>query len=104
MKNNDLLPIILEREAEKLRQEREVFDQRKAQENLWFKLRLIMGYSSIFLLGAIMVVSSYIILNHTIFPFNIVISAGVAIFSDVLGLLICVWKIVLNPSRNRRKL
>ena len=98
MNTNDFLPIILERETEKLRQEKEIFDQQKIQENRWFKLRLIMGYSSLVLLGAIMIVSSYIVLNHIDFPATVVPAAGVALFGDVLGLLICVWKIVLNPN------
>ena len=98
MKNNDFLPVILERESEKLRQERETFDQRKEQEYRWFKLRLVMGYSAVVLLGAIMVVSSYIVLNHSTFPGIVVTAAGGALFGDVLGLIVCVWKIVLNPN------
>ena len=98
MNKDHYLPVILEREAEKLRQEKETFDQRKEQENRWFKLRLIMGYSAVVLLAAIMVVSSFIVLNHQKFPGAVVTAAGGALFGDVLGLLICVWKIVLNPS------
>lgn len=98
MSRTVLLPVILERETEKLRQEKETFDQRKEQENRWFKLRLIMGYSAVILLVAIMIVSSFIVLNHSTFPGNVVTAAGAALFGDVLGLLICVWKIVLNPN------
>lgn len=98
MNKDDFLPVILEREAEKLRQEKETFDQRKEQENRWFKLRLIMGYSAVVLLAAIMVVSSFIVLNHQKFPGAVVTVSGGALFGDVLGLLICVWKIVLNPN------
>ena len=98
MNTNEFLPIILERETEKLRQEKEIFDQRKIQENRWFRLRIIMGYSSVVLLGTIMIVSSYIILNNSDFPISVVTASGAALFGDVLGLLICVWKIVLNPN------
>jgi hypothetical protein len=98
MNTNDLLPVILEREAEKLRQEKETFNQRKEQENRWFKLRLIMGYSAVVLLTVIMVVSSFIVLNYKNFPASVITSASIAFFGDVLGLLICVWKIVLNPN------
>ncbi len=98
MNKDDFLPVILERESEKLRQEKETFDQRKEQENRWFKLRLIMGYSAVVLLAAIMVVSSFIVLNYKEFPAFVVTAAGGALFGDVLGLLICVWKIVLNPN------
>ncbi|GAB7028144.1 hypothetical protein [Geotalea toluenoxydans] len=98
MNKDDFLPVIFEREAEKLRQEKETFDQRKTQENLWFTLRLVMGYSAVFLLGVIMVVSSYIVFKHSEFPPEVVTAAGAALFGDVLGLIVCVWKIVLNPN------
>ena len=98
MYHEKLFQIIINREAEKLRQEEEIFNQHKDQENLWFKLRLVMGYSSVFLLGVIMVISSYIILKHNIFPPTVVTAAGATLFGDVLGLLMCVWKIVLNPT------
>lgn len=98
MSKNDLLPVILEREAEKLRQEKEIFDQRKGQESRWFILRLVMGYSAVGLLGIIMIVSSFIIFHHDNFPNTILTLACSALFVDVVGLLICVWKIVLNPS------
>ena len=68
MNSKEYLPVILERESEKLRQERETFDQWKKQENLWFVLRLVMGYSAVVLLFAIMVVSAYIVLKHSHFP------------------------------------
>jgi hypothetical protein len=93
-----LVPIMLERETEKLRQEKETFDRRKDQEKRWFRLRLVMGYSAVILLLAIMFVSSWIVLNHQAFPGSVVAGASAAFFGDVLGLLICVWKIVLNPS------
>lgn len=91
-------PVMIERADEQLRQERETFDQRKWQESQWFKLRLFMGYSSVVLLTAIMFVSSYILLNASEFSDYVVAAAGSALFIDVLGLLIGVWKIVLNPA------
>jgi hypothetical protein len=83
---------------ERLRQERETFNQHKAHEDRWFLLRLVMGYSSVVLLGAVMVVSSYVLLNNTAFPAGVVTAAGGALFVDVLGLLLGVWKIALNPN------
>ena len=98
MAENNLNPVIIERAMERLRQERETFEQRKRHENLWFNLRLAMGFSSIGLLAAIMVVSTVVIFNNKNFPSSIVTSCGIALFTDVLGLLIAVWKIVLNPK------
>lgn len=94
----DLSPVVIERAIERLRQERETFNQHKAHEDRWFLLRLVMGYSSVLLLAAIMVVSSYVLLNNKLFPATVVTAAGAALFGDVLGLLVGVWKIALNPN------
>lgn len=96
--NGELTPVIIERASEQLRQERETFDQAKKQEHLWFVLRLSMGFSSIVLLSAVMFIAVYIIFNYQSFPSSIATAAGAALFADVLGLLIGVWKITLNPK------
>lgn len=98
MANDDLTPIKIERAMEQLRQEREVFEQRKVQEARWFALRLTMGYASVGLLFAVMVICCGILFNSLIFPEFTVKAAGAALFADVLGLLIGVWKIVLKPD------
>lgn len=98
MPNEDVTPILIERAAEQLRQEREIFEQRKLQESRWFYLRLVMGYSSVILLTSVAAVSSYILMNSGSFSTTVVASAGAALFVDISGLLIAVWKIVLNPS------
>lgn len=98
MQVDDLTPIKIERATEQLRQEREVFDQRKAQEARWFVLRLTMGYSSVALLLAVMVLCGLVLFDSQRFPEFTVKAAGAALFVDVLGLLIGVWKIVLKPD------
>lgn len=98
MANSFLSSVAIERATEQLRQERETFNQAKQHEARWFVLRLIMGYSSVVLLGAVMVVASYILFNAADFPAGVVTTAGGALFVDVLGLLIAVWKIALNPD------
>ncbi|UTF58769.1 hypothetical protein [Gilvimarinus sp. DA14] len=95
--NSELNPVIVERASEQLRQERETFDQAKAHDQWWFILRLVMGFSSVVLLVAVMVVSVYILFNSTDFPVQVVTAAGAALFVDVLGMLMGVWKIALNP-------
>lgn len=96
--STELTPVIIERASEQLRQERETFDQAKSQEHWWFMLRLMMGFSSIVLLVAVMVISVYILFNHAAFPVAVVTAAGSSLFIDVLGMLIGVWKIALNPK------
>lgn len=98
MSNNETTPIRIERAMEQLRQEREVFDQRKHQEARWFVLRLSMGYSSIILLFVVIVICAFVLYDNTKFPDFTVKSAGAALFADVIGLLISVWKVVLKPD------
>ena len=99
MKNQDnFAPVVLARATEQLRQERETFDQARRHESLWFCLRLVMGYASVVLLAAIMIVASLILFRASQFPITVVTAAAAALFADVLGLLIAVWKIVLNPN------
>lgn len=98
MPNNDVTPIQIERAMEQLRQEREVFDQRKNQESRWFLLRLTMGYTSVVLLFAVIAISTLVLFNSSSFPEFTVKAAGAALFADVVGLLIGVWKIVLKPD------
>lgn len=86
------------RAFEQLRQERETFNQAKDLEGRWFFLRLIMGYSAVALLAAIMIVASYVLFNASDFPGSVLTAAGGALFVDALGLVIAVWKIALNPT------
>lgn len=90
--------IDIERASERIRQERETFDQRKKQDSQWFILKLIMGFTSILLLAVVLVISAFVLLNHEVFPKSVVGYAGVALFVDILGVIISVWKIVLNPN------
>lgn len=98
MDHAQITPVVLARASEQLRQERETFDQAKQHEARWFVLRLVMGYAAVILLAAIMAVASYLLFNASIFPPAVVTAAGAALFVDVLGLLIAVWKIALNPN------
>lgn len=98
MASDEITPIRIERAMEQLRQEREVFNQRKSQESRWFVLRLTMGYASVILLFAVIVISSLVLFNSQNFPNFTVKAAGAALFADVLGLLVGVWKIVLKPD------
>lgn len=96
--NLELNPVIIERAAEQLRQEKETFNQAKSHDHSWFRLRLIMGFASVILLIAVMFISTYILLYNIDFPSSVVTAAGASLFVDVLGMLTGVWKIALNPK------
>lgn len=83
---------------ERLRQERETFDQRKQQNARWFTLRLTMGFIAALLLPVVAVIMLVMMLGHEQFPSSVVGWAGRILFADVVGLLITVWKFALNPG------
>lgn len=93
-----LSAIEIEKATELIRQQRETFNQRKQQDSQWFVLKLVMGFSSIFLLAIVLIFSIYILINHGVFPEQVVASACVALLIDILGLIASVWKIVLNSN------
>jgi hypothetical protein len=84
------------RSQERLRQERETFDQKKRQDSRWFLLRLAMGWSAVVLLPAIGGISGWVIASHSHFSAGTVTLASSALFVDSLGLILAVWRIVLG--------
>lgn len=98
MSNVNPSPQALLRLEEQLRQERETFDHRKLQDSRWFALRLRMGYTAAVMLPLVALACAYVLLNHPQFPPSVVTSAGAALLVDVLGLVVAVWKVVLNPG------
>jgi len=98
MKASHPTAIEIERATEQIRQERETFDQQKSHSERWFKLRLTMGYSSVALLAAVMSISGYVLFHASAFPSSVLTLAGSALFVDVLGLLVGVWRISMNPK------
>lgn len=90
--------IAIEEAMERLRQEQVTFEQRKLQDERWFTLRLRTGYTAVVVLPTIAVLCGWIVLKAADYPAAAVTAASATLFGDVLGLLIAVWKVVLNPS------
>jgi len=90
--------IAIQNAMERLRQEKETFDQRQRQEDKWFLLRIVMGYTAVILLPSVAAISGYIIIDSNIYSVTTVAAAAAALFVDVLGLLSAIWKVVLNQE------
>lgn len=90
------IAIDLQRAAESLRQAQETFDQRKAHVERWFKMRLTMGWVAVILLPTIFIVTTYIVFNDEQFPAAAVSAASGALFLDVLGIVVFVWRVVFS--------
>jgi hypothetical protein len=85
-------------QSERLRQERETFDQMKVQSERWFSLRLAMAYATIVILFAIATVAAWITLHPVIYSPATVSIAAAALFADTLGLAIAIFRLVLRPQ------
>lgn len=83
---------------ERLRQERETFDQRKQQDARWFVIRQVMSWVAVVLVPAVAVTCGWIIFNYDDFTTAIVTVATSALLADTLGLCISIWKIVLGSG------
>ena len=93
---------MLAQAEERLRQERETFEQRMRQDAHWFRLRLTMGFIAAILLPTFAIAAAYVLVLHEQFPASIVTAASAVIFVDVTGLVIAAWKLVLNPTSATR--
>lgn len=98
MSDSKMTATKLLRLEEQIRQEQETFNLRKGHEERWFNLRLRMGYMAVLVLPLILFICSFVIYNHDSYPASVVTLASSALLVDVLGLVISVWKLVLNPS------
>jgi hypothetical protein len=83
---------------ERLRQEREIFDQKKKQDHAFFYLRVVMGGVAIAVFLGICVFSGYVILNTSSFSVGAVTAATTALLVEALGLVVSVWRIILGSG------
>lgn len=83
---------------ERLRQERETFDQIKQQDARSFVIRQAMSWIAVFLLPVFAVTCGWIIFNYKNFTTAEVTTATSALLCDTLGLILSIWKIVLGSG------
>lgn len=90
-------PIAVQRALERLRQERETFDQQKRQDQHWFQLRLVMGGVAVLVIPAVFIVCIWLLADPDQSPTTKTLAAS-TLLVDVLSLAAAVWKIVLSPA------
>jgi hypothetical protein len=91
-------PLVIARLSQQLRQEQELFDQRKAQDQERFRLWLAMGWTAIVLFVVICAFAGFVVLDHGDFSTSTVVAATSALLIEALGLLVAVWKKVLGKG------
>ena len=85
MTSEETRSLAAERHQERLRQERQTFDQRRHQDAWSFTLGFLVRCLAVVLLIAVMIVAAYILLNSARFSKSVAALAGGAIFVDILG-------------------
>lgn len=90
--------VVLAQAEERLRQEREVFDQQKAQDKKTFVLRLTMGWTAVVLLVAICAFAGYVIVNHRAYGTTTVTAATSALLVEALGIAGAIWRGTLGKG------
>jgi len=81
-----------------LEQEKICFEENKKHFIRWNILKLIMGYSALFVLVCIMFICGFVILNHSNFNEIILISSIGVLFTDIVLLMFTIYKIVLKEN------
>jgi uncharacterized membrane protein YqjE len=85
-------------EDERLRQERETFDQRKFEAIAWSRLRLTMGWTALVLLVALSAASIFVLLSHKTFPAVATSAAASTVLVQTLALVAAVWRLVIGSG------
>lgn len=90
-----------QRSSERLRQERETFDQLKAHDAIWFKLKLAAGATAILGFAAILLVAAFILLQPTRYSADMLALGAYAMIADIVALIgVTIGMIFKDGSRN----
>jgi hypothetical protein len=81
-----------------LEQEKICFIESRKHYIRWNLLKLVMGYSAIVILICIMLICGIVIFNYTRFSERIIFSCICALFIDIVGLMVSIYKIVLKEN------
>lgn len=95
--DNDPQSVVLQQALERLRQERDIFDLKKAQDAQWHRLQMGMGWTALVLIPAIMVICMVLLLDSHV-DSTIKALAADALLVDIVGLMVAIWKIMLGPT------
>lgn len=99
--NDQREAVAIARLNERLRQERELFNQRKKQDVRSFRLWMAMGWTAVVLFPAICAFSGFVLVNHGEFADGIVALAASALLVEALGLVGAVWRAAMGYRPKR---
>ena len=86
------------RSHERLRQERETFDQLKVHDAIWFKLKLATGTIAILAFIVVLFVASRVLLNPSAYSAATLATAAIAMIADIAGLVGLVFGLVFRDG------
>lgn len=83
---------------ERLRQERETFDQKKDKDRRSFRLRMTMGWIACVMLPVIAAASILVLLFRESFPAPTVTISSATLLAEVVGCFVAIWKTFAGKS------
>ena len=89
------------RDSERLRQERETFDQLKAHDHWWFWLRLVAASILIAALVTVLIVAASVVLSPTYYSDRAVRLAAFLLLADIACLAGGVCLVVIRDGQSR---
>lgn len=98
-RDSSLLALKKEITHQSLIHHEQMFKLKLREENLWFMLKLVVGYTSVIIIFIVLIGCLFIIMNNSIFPDSITTSASHTLSASVLGISASIWKIIVNPIR-----
>jgi hypothetical protein len=88
----------LARLEERLRQERETFDQKRRQDQGYYRLRMVMGAAAIGVFLGICAFSGFVLVNNSEFPSGVIATASSALLVEAVAFVVGVWKNFLGEG------
>jgi hypothetical protein len=85
-------------QSERLRQERETFDQRKIEAIAWSRLRLVMGWTALVLLIGLCTGSIFVLFAHNAFPAAATTAAASTVLVQTVAVVVMVWRLAIGAG------
>jgi hypothetical protein len=90
--------VAISQAEERMRQERETFNQRQKQDRWWFRVRISMACVAMVLLPSLGLLCAWIALHHSEYSAPVGSLAAAGLVQEILGLLAAIWKLAFGSG------
>ena len=92
------IDVQMERVSEKLRQERESFNQAKRHDNQWFYIKIGIILVSFSIMVIVLYITSIIVFNPKLYSENTVILGTIGLYRDTIASCSSIWRLGMSPD------